>query len=207
MNAVLLVAAACLSAGPTNSAIVHLRLKDGGSSGVIISATFREHEGWFYNILTCAHGKESGSKPSVRFNGNFSTDGQVIAINESMDLALVRVLTGHRYGVVKLLGEHEGIPEAGTIVRVAGYGSDNHRVIYSERQTKTTGTFKFDNWENPLLGIAATTRPGDSGGALLLDGKLCGIHVAGNKRFNNRDGFSVTHKEIHKFLEEAGHHP
>lgn len=204
MTTLVLAAALAIVSAETDP-VVHLHTEGNQlSSGVVIDFAPRGNT-YRYRILTCAHGKTLDEAVTVRFNKVADmTGGRVVAINKSYDLAVVEIERSQGCRAVQILGVSEDVPAADTKVKVVGFGATKGHIVRRERETKVVGVHKFDNWNHALLRTSAETISGDSGGPVLVGGKLAGITVANAKiQAGDKDGFAVTHHEIHKFLEEA----
>lgn len=139
-----------------------------------------------WHILTCGHTHKAGDRIDVKA-GTQWVAGVVTAADQKRDLAdVVFAPPLDRFPSMKLGGE---VPEVDAEVTIVGWGKD----VLASKKTKV---IRIE--ENGWIKIEAATRPGDSGGALVRDGKLVGVHIRGDKH----DGWSVNINEINDFYAE-----
>lgn len=172
MSTILIAAVFCaLPPGPV------VKLMQGGhyATGTVIG--FKDGDGV---ILTCYHGFHDEEKPvEVVIQRNAKSEGKIIAMDEQLDVMLVKAPVGRGVRAIELLG---GEPKEGKCV-IAGYG----RGEYLERRSeiKEIGT-------NGWMSIEAKSRPGDSGGPILEDGRYAGMQLRHDDRRGDGYGRSIS---------------
>jgi len=166
------------------------------SSGVVIKEDAGE-----YWILTCAHYKDRTHEYSVMFDSDpvKRSGGKVLAISPDRDLALIQItFLGEKCRPLLIRPDSDPIPGKDTKAEAFGYG--NHIPRFQTNFKKLdTRIVDATHAKSSLVWAVGQHRPGDSGGALVIDGQIAGI----DKCYSDGKVGFVTHKEIHKFLKEA----
>lgn len=147
-------------------------------------------------ILTCAHGIDHTAPVHLLLSPNELEWGDVVSIDKDRDLALIHAKIPANITPIKLGSTS---PLSGDALLV-GFGGDWWDSGYVEMAAKISGKTPINGREH--LHLEAATRGGDSGGPVLHNGKLIGVHVRGDGKGHS---FEVPIEEVHKFLiEKAG---
>jgi hypothetical protein len=157
-SAILLAAIVC---GLPAGSVVKL-IQDSESTTGTVVAFLEDGDGL---ILTCNHGRDAKKPVDVLIQRKAWSKGKVLAYDKDLDVALVKAPVGKGFDPIPLGDD----PEKGDCL-VAGFGDHN----YLERRSKIKYISK-DGW----LHIESPGRAGDSGGPVLVDGKLVGVHLRG----------------------------
>jgi hypothetical protein len=175
-----------------------------GVTGVIVEKTNKEWKGnsdyVLGKILTCEHAPKKELE-IVFFNGKKSR-ASVIKMDKEADLMLLSAYIHKDANAVEVYDEDNPF---GVIYGLGGkYGlipdRNNLRVFIGNRVGPKTNNYYID----------ARPIPGDSGGPIFCEGKICGIVSGGNrwfKREDNKGSFTwplrtATPQSIRKFLYE-----
>jgi len=141
----------------------------GMGSGTVIAVHDQVQDGWRYGIVaTASHVTESSSGIQIVFeNGRSSSRCSVIERDRQNDIALVRCL----------------VPESVRAVTISDVNAkEGDKISYVGRgRRKFTGDVSCLAFDDEIWSTA-TFVPGDSGGSVLLNGKLVGV-ISGGLRW------------------------
>jgi S1-C subfamily serine protease len=170
----------------------------GQGSGVIVDA-----EGY---ILTNNHVVENASEIRVNLSGNESRKAEVIGLDETTDLAVLKIPAGGL--IAAQWGDSEAL-EVGSLVWAVGnpFGLDRS-VTLGIVSAKNRRRFRGMSAYQDFLQTDAAINPGNSGGPLVdVTGKVVGINTAIVGRSYQGVSFSIPTsiaKEIYDRLRENG---
>lgn len=172
------------------------KVSEGRGSGVVVGPG--EVGTWL--VLTNAHVVESGSDswvsvPRVYAGGQWR-DGTTIAADAKADLALVQVDYDQPLRTIDLA---PSAPSDDSAVKTHGFAAGRK---YTARDTKLTFALRLEDGAKAFAAqrnfIRTTFMPGESGGAVTLNGELVGL-IHGNDPQAER-GICVDHAAIEAFL-------
>ena len=136
-------------------------------------------------VLTAAHVFESRGQITVKF-ADERIPARFIAADQSLDLALLKITPPKG---IKALQIASRTPEIGTKVEIWGFA----RRVFMEFDAEITAPYCLDDSETYVLGIIGAneqvTANGDSGGAVVANGELVGVHWG----VREREGHAITH--------------
>ncbi len=151
-------------------------------------------------ILTCAHVVESAGKVTVQL-GKKEYKAIVVAIDKSLDVAIIRIDPAEIQDNLKHLQFAESPIETGDDIRALGYPLTD---ILGESLKTTSGRVVGKDAEEGAarLQIDAVLNPGNSGGPVLnQSGQIVGMAnsmISGSGISNL--GFALHHEELEQFL-------
>ena len=172
------------------------KVSEGRGSGVIVGPG--DEGTWF--VLTNAHVVESDSEswltvPRVYAGGQWR-DGKIVATDAKADLALVQVSYAEPLRAIDLA---EAAPSDDSDVETHGFAAGRK---YTARETTLTYSLLLDDGVKAFAPqrcfMRTTFMPGESGGAVTVDGKLVGL-IHGNDPEAER-GICVDYAAIEEFL-------
>ena len=136
-------------------------------------------------VLTNAHLLRKGGDLAAGFAGSKDYHAHVVAVDETRDLAVLKLDADHRFKPIRL-GRSRGLLVGERVVTMGnpfGMGLTVAEGIVSAigRSTKSEYTFYPD-----MIQTDATTNPGSSGGPLLnVSGEMVGINATKNLKADN----------------------
>jgi S1-C subfamily serine protease len=163
----------CTRQDPSDPDVKHTEY----ASGVVV------HPAGF--ILTNAHLLRHGGDLAVGFDGGSEYTARVVAFDEQLDLAVLRIDAENRVKPITL-GRSQGLMVGERVVTMGnpfGMGMTVAEGIVSAigRSTKSEYTFYPD-----MIQTDATTNPGSSGGPLLnVSGEMVGLNTTKKLRADN----------------------
>ena len=170
----------------------------GQGSGVIV-----DEAGY---ILTNNHVVENASEIRVNLSGNESRPAKVVGLDETTDLAVIKIPAG---GLIAAeWGDSEAL-EVGSLVWAVGnpFGLDRS-VTLGIVSAKNRRRFRGMSPYQDFLQTDAAINPGNSGGPLVdVSGKIVGINTAIVGRSYQGVSFSIptsTAQEVYERLRESG---
>lgn len=170
----------------------------GQGSGVVV-----DEEGY---ILTNNHVVANASEIRVNLSGNESRKAEVIGLDETTDLAVLKIPSGGL--IAAQWGDSEAL-EVGSLVWAVGnpFGLDRS-VTLGIVSAKNRRRFRGMSAYQDFLQTDAAINPGNSGGPLVdVSGKVVGINTAIVGRAYQGVSFSIPTsiaKEIYERLRENG---
>jgi S1-C subfamily serine protease len=171
-------------------------------SGVVVGQS--KSGGWF--VLTNNHVVASEQKgrvpaPSVYLDGDWRS-GRVLGTDPDADLALIFVRSSTALRAVKVAA---AVPSDGTKVTTRAFaagtkwttrkGTLRHTIVLKDGKQGIAPHTQF---------VSVTFKPGESGGAVIADGRLVGL-IYGND-VENKTGLCVDLPSIKAFLGRWGWH-
>jgi S1-C subfamily serine protease len=154
-------------------AIVRVQASGLAGSGFIVAEDL---------VLTSAHLIELGEQVALRYFDGARASGQVTALNEALDLAVIRV-AGMPDTVRRLDWESASDPALTTAIWVWGFPLEGN-LIQSGFSASVSVSVGFISAMRSRAGVAflqtdAAMNPGNSGGAITLrDGRVIGVATA-----------------------------
>lgn len=170
----------------------------GQGSGVIV-----DEAGY---ILTNNHVVQNASEIRVNLSGNESREAEVVGLDETTDLAVIKIPAGGL--IAAQWGDSEAL-EVGSLVWAVGnpFGLDRS-VTLGIVSAKNRRRFRGMSPYQDFLQTDAAINPGNSGGPLVdVSGKIVGINTAIVGRSYQGVSFSIptsTAKEVYERLRESG---
>jgi S1-C subfamily serine protease len=170
----------------------------GQGSGVIV-----DEAGY---ILTNNHVVENASEIRVNLSGNESRQAEVVGLDETTDLAVLKIPAGGL--IAAQWGDSEAL-EVGSLVWAVGnpFGLDRS-VTLGIVSAKNRRRFRGMSPYQDFLQTDAAINPGNSGGPLVdVSGKIVGINTAIVGRSYQGVSFSIptsTAQEVYERLRESG---
>jgi serine protease Do len=170
----------------------------GQGSGVII-----DEDGY---ILTNNHVVENASEIRVNLSGNESRQAEVVGLDETTDLAVLKIPSG---GLIPAQWGDSDALEIGSLVWAVGnpFGLDRS-VTLGIVSAKNRRRFRGMSPYQDFLQTDAAINPGNSGGPLVdVSGKVVGINTAIVGRSYQGVSFSIPTsiaKEVYERLRENG---
>ena len=141
-------------------------------------------------VLTAAHVLKGADEVAVT-NGRRTTTATVVAFDPAMDLALVRLADG--LGTPTPIAELDDIGEEDMEGRSGvAYVLRDGRVVsipVTVRRMinlRTEDIYIDGRYDRPAWELDADTRSGDSGGAVVIDGRVIGVLSLRSNRFESR---------------------
>jgi S1-C subfamily serine protease len=172
------------------------KVSEGRGSGVVVGSG---DDGVWY-VLTNAHVVEGDSEawyvhPRVYAGAKWRT-GVVVATDAAADLALIELPYA---GTLRVATLADGAPDDRAHVKTHGFAAGRK---YRNRETELRHSLKLDDGVEAFASqryfIRTTFQPGESGGAITIDGKLVGL-IHGNDPEAER-GICVDYDAIETFL-------
>lgn len=170
----------------------------GQGSGVIV-----DEDGY---ILTNNHVVENASEIHVNLSGNESRPAQIVGLDETTDLAVLKIPAG---GLIAAQWGDSDTLEVGSLVWAVGnpFGLDRS-VTFGIISAKNRRGFRGASPYQDFLQTDAAVNPGNSGGPLVdVSGKIVGINTAIVGRSYQGVSFSIPTsiaKEVYGRLRENG---
>jgi putative serine protease PepD len=127
---------------------------------------------------------------TVKFPDGIICDAEVVKTDRAWDLAAVRI---EKVDVAPLpLGDR---PAAGDVITVGGYGSGDYKSTSGELWAYVSPgrDLAFD-----VMEVKAVVRNGDSGGGMVMDGKLVGVLFG----CDGKATYGSCVSQVRKFLED-----
>ncbi len=174
------------------------QLAVGQGSGVIV-----DEAGY---ILTNNHVVENATQIQVNLSGNESRLAEVVGLDETTDLAVIKIPSGGL--IAAQWGDSESL-EVGSLVWAVGnpFGLDRS-VTFGIISAKNRRGFRDASPYQDFLQTDAAVNPGNSGGPLVdVSGKIVGINTAIVGRSYQGVSFSIPTgiaKEVYDRLRENG---
>ena len=174
------------------------QLAVGQGSGVIV-----DEAGY---ILTNNHVVENATQIQVNLSGNESRPAEVVGLDETTDLAVIKIPSGGL--IAAQWGDSEAL-EVGSLVWAVGnpFGLDRS-VTFGIISAKNRRGFRDASPYQDFLQTDAAVNPGNSGGPLVdVSGKIVGINTAIVGRSYQGVSFSIPTgiaKEVYDRLRENG---
>lgn len=194
-----------------NSPIVRVSVPDDGvGSGVVIKQEVSPNGACKETIITAAHvvsmkwERDKGLYwPAVVVETpNAGYAARVVAYDLSADLALLEKWSQQCMAEAPLVISNTYVPH-GTPVWTGGW-------LYGEEMTVISGVFGhyrangwYDEMEGPYMALSAMSKPGMSGGAVMLEGELVAM-VSGRSERVQLYTVAVPAWRIKEFLENYG---
>jgi S1-C subfamily serine protease len=144
-------------------------------------------------IITNNHvvvGRAKNGKITVKFPSGLIYVGKVVKVDKVWDLAAIRI---NPVDIPPMpLGD---LPATGDMITVGGYGSGDYKVSAGE----LTAWFLPDDGSSVpgFLEVKTTVRPGDSGGAMVMNGELVGVLFGCDDTYT----YGASSLQVKKFLE------
>jgi S1-C subfamily serine protease len=141
-------------------------------------------------VLTAAHVLKGADEIAVT-NGRRTNTATIVAFDPTMDLALVRV--ADPLGAPTPLADRDDIGEADVegrigVAYVVRDGAVRSIPVTVRRMInlRTEDIYIDGEYDRPAWELDADTRAGDSGGAVVIDGRVVGVLSLRSNRFESR---------------------
>jgi S1-C subfamily serine protease len=141
-------------------------------------------------VLTAAHVLKGADEITVT-NGRRATTATIVAFDPTMDLALVRITD--TLGVATPLAERDDIAEADVegrtgVAFVVRDGTVRTIPVTVRRMInlRTEDIYVDGEYDRPAWELDADTQAGDSGGAVVIDGRVIGVLSLRSNRIESR---------------------
>jgi hypothetical protein len=157
------------------NAVVKVRAGGRGGSGALI-----REDGC---ILTAAHVISSSSTATATWRNGYQSSGKVIAIDRTSDIAIFKVTPPPRPIIIPLAKQNAKI---GNECEFFGYTTGS----LTKGRSSLRSYFRRGNAY--YLRFGPLVRPGDSGGPIVLDGKVVGVISAYESAYRNGPPISST---------------
>lgn len=182
--AVLLAVAATGPVAAADSRAV-LQVFGGAGAGCGTLVRVDGQRGW---LLTAAHVVEGSARCRAQWATGEASDGQVVASDEQLDVALVALDAPADAITLPLAGANEW-PRQGDVVELIGYGGGRLR----HWSAKVNGyALTGETQRHQTLSIDTQTIGGDSGGAIAFNDRLVGV-IWGGPLAGPRGPMVATH--------------
>lgn len=158
-------------------------------------------------ILTNAHVVEQSTRIYVQPpNSADKLRAEVIGISQQMDLALIEIKKDDEreefHSNHKVLELSESLPVIGSTVQAIGYPMGGEQVSITEG---VVSRIEFTDYNMEAQGLRiqvdAALNHGNSGGPVILDGKVCGVVFSGVEYAENI-GYVIPAEEVNLFLSD-----
>lgn len=168
-----------------HEAVVRISVDRTGYAGSGVLIMVHENEGL---VLTAAHVVENAEEATVRWSDGTTTRGYVSCRDSAADVAAIVVTPPEDHAMIPLASKDEWPPQ-GERVELVGYGGGRlrHWEATVNGYARTGGIDKFQT-----LSLNTRTISGDSGGAVLYQGRLVGV-IWGGPLAGPRGPMTATH--------------
>jgi hypothetical protein len=149
-----------------HAAVVRIRVGNNGGSGTLITESI---------VLTCAHVTDGAPSAVVTFSDGQQVQGNVIGQSRGPDVAAIQIPAQTGRVTIPLCADSE-YPVRGNEVEIVGYGGGDFRHWFA-----TVNGYAITPGVNKAQTLAANSQliGGDSGGAIVWQGKLVGVAWGG----------------------------
>ena len=158
-------------------------------------------------ILTNAHVVEQATRIYVQPpNSADKLRAEVIGISLEMDLAVIQLIKdGERedfHSNHPILELSDALPTIGSTVQAIGYPMGGEQVSITEGVVSRIEYTEYNMEAQGLrIQVDAALNHGNSGGPVVLDGKVCGVVFSGVEYAENI-GYVIPAEEVHLFLSD-----
>jgi S1-C subfamily serine protease len=158
-------------------------------------------------ILTNAHVVEQATRIYVQPpNSADKLRAEVIGISQQMDLAVIEIKKDSEreefHGAHPILELSDTLPSIGSTVQAIGYPMGGEQVSITEG---VVSRIEYTDYNMEAQGLRvqvdAALNHGNSGGPVILDGKVCGVVFSGVEYAENI-GYVIPAEEVHIFLKD-----
>ncbi len=158
-------------------------------------------------ILTNAHVVEQATRIYVQPpNSADKLRAEVIGISQQMDLAVIEIKKDSErdefHGAHPVLELSDTLPSIGSTVQAIGYPMGGEQVSITEG---VVSRIEYTDYNMEAQGLRvqvdAALNHGNSGGPVILDGKVCGVVFSGVEYAENI-GYVIPAEEVHIFLKD-----
>lgn len=162
-----------------------LQVFGGAGAGCGTLVRVEGERGW---LLTAAHVVEGSPRCRLQWADGQSRDAEVVASDEVLDVALVTLAAPPEAIAMPLAGPSDW-PRQGDVVELIGYGGGRLR----HWSAKVNGYVLTDGLgKHQTLSVDTQTIGGDSGGAIVFNGRLVGV-IWGGPLAGPRGPMVATH--------------
>lgn len=158
-------------------------------------------------ILTNAHVVEQTNRIYVQPpNSADKLRAEVIGISQAMDLAVIRIRKDSEREEFHANHPHleiaDALPSIGSTVQAIGYPMGGEQVSITEGVVSRIEYADYNmDTQGLRIQVDAALNHGNSGGPVILDGKVTGVVFSGIE-FAENIGYVIPSEEVHLFLED-----